>query len=112
MKTQIALDSYNSGFFLVSPVKAVQSHRMNGGSRVSSRVSSEPIAAKRILTGEPARRGNSGLPTSLEDWLVCSKALEITQKDCDGTNDGNDAWVMAAKPATRAKNPPTVSMRL
>jgi hypothetical protein len=111
MKTQIARGSYdNSGVFLVSPVQAGKSARVNGGSRVSQRVSPEPVAAERISACEPAR-GTSDLPASLKDWLVSSKALEICQKDCDGTDDGNDNWVMTGKRATRAKNPLVLSMR-
>jgi hypothetical protein len=80
MKTQIVLDSYDSAFFPVSPTKARKSGRINGGSPYFPRVSSEPIAVGRIDARRPVRRDNSGLPASLEDWLVCKEALEICRR--------------------------------
>jgi hypothetical protein len=110
MKTQIVLGSYDNTFFPVPPTKVRKSSHVNGGSLDSPRVSSEPIAAKRISAGGPARHDNSGLPVSLEDWLVCKEALEICQRGRDGTEDGDHGWVVTAKPATRAKVLPPTSL--
>ena len=59
--------------------------------------------AGRISARRPARHDNSGLPASLEDWLVCKEALEICQRGRNGAKDEDHAWVVTAKPATRAK---------
>ena len=110
MKTQIVLGSYGTVLFPVPPDKARESSRVNGGSPASPRISPEPIVAGRISARRPARDDNSGLPSSLKDWLVCKAALEICQRGRDRTEDGNHAWVMTAKPATRAKSLPATSM--
>ncbi len=100
MKTQIVLGSYDTVLFPVPPDKARESSRVNGGSPASPRISAR----------SPAAHDNSGLPSSLKDWLVCKAALEICQRGRDRTEDGNHAWVMTAKPATRAKSLPATSM--
>jgi hypothetical protein len=103
MKTQIVLGSYDTVFFPVSPARVKKSGRVNGGSPDSPQVSSEPVTAGRIARRRTARHDKSGLPASLEDWLVCEDALEICRRGCDGTEDGSDAWAMTAKPAARAR---------
>ena len=111
MKTQIVLDAYDNTFFPVPPTKARESSRVNGGSPDAPRVSSEPIVAGRISARRPARDDHSGLPASLKDWLVCKEALEICQRGRDRMEDGDHAWVMTAKPATRAKSLLAASLR-
>src|SRR5208282_2760514 len=111
MKTQIVLGSYHTAFYPVPPTKVRKSSRVNGGSPDSPRVSMELIVAGRSSARRLARHDNSGLPASLEDWLVCKEALEICQRGCNGTGNGDHAWVVTAKPVTRAKNPPATSLR-
>ncbi len=101
MKTQMASGSCGAVFFPMSPATAVKPGRFNGGSPDFPRVSLQPVAVKRISGGGPARPNHSGLPASLADWLVCKEALEICRCRQDGTEDGSDAWVMTARPATR-----------
>lgn len=111
MKTQIVPGAYDSVFFPVPPARLAKSRHVDGGSPFFPRVSSEPDAAGRISARTLARRDNSGLPASLKDWLVCKEALEICQKNCDVPEDDGDAWVAAAKPVTRGKNPPAAIAR-
>jgi hypothetical protein len=111
MKTQIVLGSFDITFFPVSPTKVRKSGRVMGGGPDSPRASSEPVMAGRISARRPARHDKSGLPASLEDWLVCEDALEICRRGCDGTKDGRCAWVVTAKPAARAKILPATIVR-
>lgn len=110
MKTQIVPGSYDTVLFPAPANKARESSHVNGGSPDSPRVSPEPIVANRISARGPAAHDNSGLPSSLKDWLVCKAALEICQRGRDRTENGNHAWVMTAKPATRAKSLPATSL--
>ena len=103
MKTQIVLGDCASVFFSVPPTKAGNPDSVNGGSPFFPRISSEPITSRPICDGTPARRNHSGLPASLADWLVCKEAVEISHKNCDGAEDGGDAWGTTAKHATNGK---------
>jgi len=99
MKTQIVLSSYDAVFFRVPPNKVGKSGGVNDGSANSQRVSKlqpEPLAAGRISVCRPARHFYTGLPISLEDWLDCKEALEICQRGCDGTEDGD--WLGVCLP--------------
>jgi hypothetical protein len=111
MKTQIDLGSYHTTFFPVPPTRGRKSGRVNGDRPDSPRGSTELIVAGRISARSPARHDHSGLPASLEDWLVGKGALEICLQGWNGTEDGSHAWVVMAKPAARAKMLPATSLR-
>jgi len=105
MKTQIVPGSYDSMFFPVTPVRAGKFARANGRGPGSPRLSLEPIVARRIYARTAARHDDSGLPASLADWLVCKEALDIRQRDCEGTENGSDVWVVTARPVAPGKSP-------
>jgi hypothetical protein len=110
MKTQAVPGSFAAVFSPVFPARAGRSGGVSGASPnlpPVSRRPSEPVAAKH----RPARPDHSGLPASLKDWLVCKAALEIRQRGCELTEDGNHIGIMTAKPATCTRTPPAASVR-
>ena|SRR5208282_1295936 len=113
MKTQIIPGPYDLTLFPVPSAKVGKSGGVNGGIPNFPRLKLEPIVAERISARTSAHynQNHSGLPASLKDWLARKEALEICQRGRDGTEDGDHAWGVTAKPATRAKSLSATSMR-
>lgn len=89
MKTQIVPGPFDTAVFPVFSAKAGKTG-VNGNSINSAPVSKsqlEPVAAKCNSARRPVRRGNFGLPASLQDWLACNAAVEIRQRGRNGTED-------------------------
>lgn len=101
MKTQIVPGAYDSVFFPAPPAKSGVADRAQGVSPFFPRVASDPIATASISANTPAHSDHARLPGSLRDWLVCKEALEIRRRGRNQTEDGNDTWVLTAKPVTR-----------
>jgi hypothetical protein len=113
MKTQFFSGSIDSVLFSVFPAKAGKSGISDASAYCPPVFKSrlQPAGKERVFARKPAHQNNSGLPDSLEDWLACKAAREICRGGCDGTEDQDRLWQMAAKPAARKKIPPTASAR-
>ena len=61
---------------------------------------------------KPAHRVASRLPASLQDWLNCKAALEISRRDRDKSANGVHlrAWARTAATSSETKNPSAMSL--
>jgi len=115
MKIQTVAGLFDDVF---SPLFQTRMAKSNGGNGFNSNSEAglkprlEPESTKQNSVRKPVRRKYSGLPASLEDWLSCNAALEISRRGHNGTKkeDRTHTWAGTAKTTIDAKNLPAMSL--